>query len=60
VRGAPDCDEKGLLHDFTECVNGYHKALFYHVNDECPTRKPMPLKCPDDCEQGEYLQVSEN
>ena len=26
VRGAPDCDEKGLLHDFTECVNGYHKG----------------------------------
>jgi len=27
VCGAPDCDEKGLLHEFTECVNGSHKGM---------------------------------
>jgi len=27
VCGAPDCDEKGLLHEFTECVSGVHKGM---------------------------------
>lgn len=26
ARGENDCDEKGLLHEFTECVNGQHKG----------------------------------